>query len=147
MTFKDLLEQFSFDEIAPAFKALWQRNASEQAARLDMEGWRKIYHSIQEIKPVHSPYYIRLEYRWEGCIPMIDMNCSVYAKNDNERCYPLSNHSQWAESIGMEIIIDDDVLISPQELTAGLQWEITYYGGTEEIAKRNMDRIFHGGTK
>ena len=46
MTFKDLLEQFSFDEIAPAFKALWQRNASEQAARLDMEGWRKIYHSI-----------------------------------------------------------------------------------------------------
>ena len=147
MTFKDLLEQFSFDEIAPAFKTLWQRNAPEQAARLDMEGWRKIYHSIQEIKPVHSPYYIRLEYRWEGCIPMIDMNCSVYAKNDNERCYPLSNHSQWAESIGMEIIIDDDVLISPQELTAGLLWEITYYGGTEEIAKRNMDRIFHGGTK
>ena len=56
MTFKDLLEQFSFDEIAPAFKTLWQRNAPEQAARLDMEGWRKIYHSIQEIKPVHSPY-------------------------------------------------------------------------------------------
>ena len=38
MTFKDLLEQFSFDEIAPAFKTLWQRNAPEQAARLDMEG-------------------------------------------------------------------------------------------------------------
>lgn len=54
MTFKDLLEQFSFDEIAPAFKTLWQRNAPEQAARLDMEGWREIYHSIQEIKPVHS---------------------------------------------------------------------------------------------
>ena len=33
MTFKDLLEQFSFDEIAPAFKTLWQRNAPEQAAR------------------------------------------------------------------------------------------------------------------
>ena len=31
MTFKDLLEQFSFDEIAPAFKTLWQRNAPEQA--------------------------------------------------------------------------------------------------------------------
>ena len=34
MTFKDLLEQFSFDEIAPAFKTLWQRNAPEQAAGL-----------------------------------------------------------------------------------------------------------------
>ena len=64
MTFKDLLEQFSFDEIAPAFKTLWQRNAPEQA-------------------PVHSPYYIRLGYRWEGCVPMIDMNCAVYAKEDN----------------------------------------------------------------
>ena len=80
MTFKDLLEQFSFDEIAPAFKTLWQRNAPEQAA--------KIYHSIQEIKPVHSPYYIRLGYRWEGCIPMVDMNCSVYAKEDNALCIP-----------------------------------------------------------
>ena len=68
MTFKDLLEQFSFDEIAPAFKTLWQRNAPEQA---------------QEIKPVHSPYYIRLGYRWESCVPMIGMNCAVYAKEDN----------------------------------------------------------------
>ena len=87
MTFKDLLEQFSFDEVAQAFKALWQRNAPEQAAQLDMEGWRKIYHSIQEIKPVHSSYYIRLGYRWESCVPMIDMNCAVYAKEDNI-CYP-----------------------------------------------------------
>ena len=71
MTFKDLLEQFSFDEIAPAFKTLWQRNAPEQAARLDMEGWRKIYHSIQKIKPVHSLYYIRLGDRWEGCVELV----------------------------------------------------------------------------
>ncbi len=120
MTFKDLLEQFSFDEIAPAFKTLWQRNAPEQAARLDMEGWRKIYHLIQEIKPVHSPYYIRLGYRWEGCIPMVDMNCSVYAKEDNALCYPLSNHSHWAESVGMEIVIGEDVKIAPKELVAGL---------------------------
>ena len=143
MTFKDLLEQFSFDEIAPTFKALWQQNVPEQAVRFDMEGWRKVYHSIQEIKPVHSPYYIRLGYRWEGCMPMIDMNCSVYAKNANERCYPLSNHSQWTESIGMEIMIDEDVQISPQELTAGLLWEITYYGGTEAMSNENRKCIFN----
>ena len=29
------------------------------------------------------PYYIRLGYRWESCVPMIDMNCAVYAKEDN----------------------------------------------------------------
>ena len=143
MTFKDLLEQFSFDEIAPAFKTLWQRNAPEQAARLDMEGWREIYHSIQEIKPVHSPYYIRLGYRWESCVPMIDMNCAVYAKEDNGLCYPLSNHSHWAESIGMEIVVEEDVKITAEELAAGLLWEITYYGGTEAMSNENQERIFN----
>ena len=143
MTFKDLLEQFSFDEIIPAFKALWQRNAPEQAARLDMKDWRKIYRSIQEIKPVYSPYYIRLGYRWEGCIPMVDMNCSVYTKEDNALCYPLSNHLQWAESLGMEIIIDEDVQLSLQELNAGLLWEITYYGSTEAMSNENQKRIFN----
>ncbi len=142
MTFKDLLEQFSFDEIAPAFKTLWQRNAPEQATRLDMEGWRKIYRSIQDIKPVHSSYYIRLGYRWEGCTPMVDMNCSVYTKDDNELLYPLSNHTHWAASIGMEIIIDENVQISPIELTAGLLWEITYYGGTEAMSNGKLKKLF-----
>ena len=35
----------------------------------------------------------------------------------------------------MEIVVDGDVQITPQELTAGLLWEITYYGGTEELVK------------
>lgn len=28
----------------------------------------------------------------------------------------------------MKIIIEHDIIITPQELTAGLFWEITYYG-------------------
>lgn len=143
MTFKDLLEQFSFDEISTAFKALWQQNAPEQAARLDMEGWRRIYYLIQEIKPLPSPYYIRLGDRWEGCIPMVDMNCSVYAKEDDALCYPLSNHPDWAESVGMKIIAEEDVKITPKELAAGLLWEITYYDGTEAMSNENQKRIFN----
>lgn len=142
MTFKTLLEQYSFDEIAPAFKALWQWNAPKQAARLQLENWQRIYQSLKETKTTPSHYYIRLGCRWESCTPMIDMNCSVYTKKGNSRCYPLSCHPLWAESIGMEIVVDKDVQISPVELTAGLLWEITYYGGTEAMSNENQKRIF-----
>lgn len=57
-------------------------------------------------------------------------------------CYP-----SWQEVAGMEVVIEKDVVITPQELVAGLLWEITYFGGTEEIAQKNMDRTFRGGTK
>ena len=42
----------------------------------------------------------------------------------------------------MEIVVDGDVQITPQELTAGLFWEITYYGGTEGLSRMNQERIF-----
>lgn len=74
---------------------------------------------------------------------MVDMNCSVYAKEDNALCYPLSNHSHWAESVGMEIVIGEDVKIAPKELVAGLLWEITYYGGTEAMSNENQERFFN----
>ena len=143
MTFKTLLEQYSFDEIAPAFKALWQWNAPKQAARLQLEDWRRIYQSLKETKTTPSHYYIRLGCRWESCTPMIDMNCAVYAKEDNALCYPLSNHSHWAESVGMEIVVAEGVRITPKELAAGLLWEITYYGDTEAMSNENQERIFN----
>ena len=41
-------------------------------------------------------------------------------------------------NLGMDILIDEDVEITPLELTAGLLWEITYYGGTEEMSHENQ---------
>ena len=54
----------------------------------------------------------------------------------------MAEYHSWAEILGMDIQIDDDVEITAQELTAGLLWEITYYGGTEEISKENRKRRF-----
>lgn len=45
--------------------------------------------------------------------------------------------------MGMEIVIDEDVLITSEELTTGLLWKITYYGGTEEISNGNRKLIFN----
>ena len=126
MTFKELFSQFSFAEIRSAFLNLWQTN---------------------EPKLVASQYYIRLGYRWETCSPMIDMNCSVYDKADNHLDCPMACYPSWSEIAGMEVVVEKDIVITPQELVAGLLWEITYFGGTEEIAQKNMNRTFHGGTK
>lgn len=132
MTVKELFSRYSFTEIAPAFKHLWQINASQQAVLLDMDGWEEIYQSLQALEAKPSEYFIILVSRWEYCNPMIDMNCSVHRSVDKQRECPLSSYPHWSEIMGMEITIDEDVQITPPELTAGLLWEITYYGGTEK---------------
>ena len=135
MTFGYLLSAYCFDEIVEEFKALWRVNVPKQADSLDLEGWRKIYQSLQELDAKSSPYYICLRGRWEGCSPLVDMNCTVREGGNDTLCSPMASHPSWAEVLGMEIVVDGDVQITPQELTAGLLWEITYYGGTEELVK------------
>ena len=66
--------------------------------------------------------------RWERCSPMIDMNCSVYDKDTDEVFQPMATYAPISEILDMNITIEHDIIITPQELTAGLFWEITYYG-------------------
>ena len=108
----------------------WYSNVPELTERLDMNKWKRIYQSIQCIQEEPSDYYIKLVCRWESCSPMIDMNCSVYTRTDHQLVCTMAEYHSWAEILGMDIQIDDDVEITAQELTAGLLWEITYYGGT-----------------
>lgn len=147
MTFKELFTQFSFAELCPAFLNLWKINEPKQVKHLDLCKWKRISQDVQALEAKTSPNYIRLVWRWETCSPMIDMNCSVYDKTDNHRDCHVACYPSWQEVAGMEVVVDKDVVITPQELVAGLLWEITYFGGTEEIAQNNMERIFHGGMK
>lgn len=57
------------------------------------------------------------------------MNCAIYNKNEDEFLQPVATYSPLSEVLGMRTIISSDIIITPQELTAGLFWEITYYGG------------------
>ena len=137
MNFKNLLEQYSFEDIFPDFMELWKINAPELAERLDKDGWKRIYQNIQSLNVNPSDYYIRLVCRWERCTPMLDMNCSVYSKSDHQLVCPMAAYSLWTEILEMDIQIDDDVEITAQELTAGPLWEITYYGSTAEMSNEN----------
>ena len=142
MTFKEILSQFDFPEIAQAFLHLWQTNEPKLAEHIALDKWEKIYQGIQALAAKPSDHYIRLGWRWESCSPMIDMNCSVYGKSKNHLECPLACYSSWQEIAGMEVVIGNDVEITQQELAAGLLWEITYFGGTEKLSNENQKHIF-----
>lgn len=142
LTFKSLLTQFCFDDILPEFKSLYQRNQPKQAQHVDWEAYRSIYQALQKHEASESKYAVYLASRWEGCSPMIDMNCSVYNPKDEDSCYyPVASYSHWAALLGMKIHIGEDVVITLQELTAGLLWEITYYGETEGKIQEHLGEL------
>ena len=142
LTFKYLLTRFSFDDILSDFKTLYQRNAPKSFLKANWEAYRKVYLFLQQLKLSESKYCIYLASRWEGCSPLIDMNCSIYDKKRDEICQPMATYPRWSEILGMRIIIEYDIIIRPQELTAGLLWEITYYGETEEMVQKHLEEMF-----
>ena len=134
--------QYDFAEIYPIFTILWQNNEPGSAGPINMDGWRETYYKIRKLNDKPSGYYICLNCRWEGCNPMVDMNCLVCDKVDDRPIGSVTLHTSLPEILGMEIVVDADVRISPQELTAGLLWEITYYGGSEKMVKANVKKRF-----
>ena len=142
LTFKYLLTRFCFDDILSDFKTLYQRNAPKSFLKIDWESYRKVYQCLQQLELSESKYCIYLASRWEGCSPLIDMNCSIYDKNRDEICQPMAIYPKWSKILGMRIIIEYDIIITPQELTAGLLWKITYYGETEEMIQGHLDKLF-----
>ena len=142
LTFKYLLTRFCFDDILSDFKTLYQRNAPKSFQNANWEAYRNVYQSLQQLGPSKSKYCIYLASRWEGCSPLIDMNCSIYDKNKDEICQPMATYPKWSEILSMRIIIEYDIIITPQQLTAGLLWEITYYGETEEMIQGHLEKLF-----
>lgn len=135
-TLQSLLKQYTFDEILPYFQELYRKNEPEQAEHLNWEGYRKIYQSLQDLEVESLSCYICLSSRWEGCVPMIDMNCRVI--HGKIMCGPVATYLSWSEIVGMKICVRKGVVITPQELVAGLLWEMTYFGGSEEQIKDNL---------
>lgn len=142
LTFKYLLTRFSFDDILSDFKTLYQRNAPKSFLKANWEAYRKVHLFLQQLKLSESKYCIYLASRWEGCSPLIDMNCSIYDKNGDEICQPMATYPIWSEILNMRIIIEYDMIIRPQELTAGLLWEITYYGETDKMIQEHLEKMF-----
>ena len=102
LTFGYLLTRFSFDDILPDFKHLYQKNAPKSYQRTNWEAYRNVYQNLQKVETSESQYALYLASRWEGCSPMIDMNCSVYDKDADEIFQPMATYDSWAEILGMK---------------------------------------------
>lgn len=109
LTFKYLLAHFCFDDVLSDFMTLYQRNAPKSFLKADLEAYRKVYQHLQLLEPSESKYCIYLVSRWEGCSPLIDMNCSIYDKNKDEIRQPMATYPIWSEILDMRVIIEYDI--------------------------------------
>lgn len=134
LTFKYLLTRFNFDDILTDFKTLYQTNAPKSFQKTDWEAYQKMYQYFQRIEVSESKYSIYLASHWEMISPLIDMNCAIYDKDAYFQ--PMATYSPVHEVLGMKITVACGIIMTPQELTAGLFWKIVYYGG-KRIQKRS----------
>ena len=113
------MAQYRFDEILPAFKALYSYNEPRQAERMNWEGYRKIYQSLLDLPETKTTLHIRLSSRWESRIPMIDMNCAVFDKKISYG--PVATYFSWSELLGMRVYKKKDVeiFLPPEVIPTG----------------------------
>lgn len=127
MKVQDLYRKYTFGEIVPHLEYLFRVNAGSSNP---VDRWSVFYdYWTAKAAPDEktSPQnHVRLVSRWEGCSPMLDMNCAVYDENEM-LIAPLAAYPADDEILAMEVIVEEEVQIAEQELLADLFWEMTYY--------------------
>lgn len=110
MTLKELLTLVGFDELLPHLK-------KHEPEYLDnIYAFREVYDILQ------------------GMEPAIEFNGEIYVEwlggefEDEERWISVGamHDSSWEEDLAKEIVVADDVCLSPAGLTMYCLWKITY---------------------
>lgn len=131
MTYSDLLHNNTFEEIVPHMNFLIDNRDAL------IKEYSELYHRLQAVEPKKSDNHIMIVGRWEGTSPDIDMICTIRDRNDSNWCV-LGRYMYVNELLGMEIEIDEDVIMSEAELLAGLFWELSkchlYHDDKEHFA-------------
>ena len=131
MTYSDLLHNNTFEEIVPHMNFLIDNRDAL------IKEYSELYHRLQAVEPEKSDNHIMIVGRWEGTSPDIDMICTIRDRDDSDRCV-LGRYTSINELLGMEIEIDENVIMSEAELLAGLFWELSkchlYHDDKEHFA-------------
>ena len=126
MTVSELFKKYDFESILPHLNHLFMVNSGRHFSDASIEVFRDLYKHWAECETKPTIRHIRLVSRWEYTSPSIDMNCHV--RNKTVFCYAVADQEDMIEVLGMEVKVDDDVIISEVELASGLFWEMTYRG-------------------
>ena len=126
MTLNELLTQVSFDGLLPCLK-------EHESKHLDnIYAFREAYDILRGMEPAkdfEGKIFVEWhggefegEEKWIGVGPMHD--------------------SSWEEDLAKEIVVADDVHLSPAELAMRCLWEITYWGFSPQDISENFERKF-----
>ena len=125
-TFKSLLSRLSLDNILPEFKAIFRKLRPDLFEQEDWNIYRDIYQDLRTREADTSQYSILIFERWEDASDPGSNCCVGYEDGDNYDYRAIGGYPFLSEILGMEITISNGITLTPQELAAGLLWEITY---------------------
>jgi hypothetical protein len=116
MKFKELINLCSFTDLLPTLLNLIAEHENS------MPDFKIVFDTLRHTEPESTSIKIHITFgEWidVSCIdPESEYNCGF--------CYP------WDISLGMEVILDDNVHLSTPEIVAHCIWEMTFWGFSED---------------
>ena len=124
MTFKELLDSVTFEEVEEQLRIMYQ----EEKACM---GWYKIHFDmLRQMTPKHDD-----DANDDVC--HITMQKNDYGKGFHLDAYPMES-DLWEHSLTKELIIAPDVKATNAELAACCLWHTSFYGFVEEQIKEYL---------
>lgn len=128
MTFKELLEQVSFDEIAPLISKMYP----------DMKGAEGLFKMHYDMLRLITPK-VHEDANSNNCI------ISIETDEDGEHldAYPMEG-DYWEHSLTKEIKVEPNVKATLPEIAACCLWHTSFYGFTPKQQDNTYHEIFDG---
>ena len=124
MTLKELIAQVSFDELLPALKTMTRGNENSLYA------FREAYDRLRLMEPA-SDIEGEVHVGWHGGMVGEDKWIGVSGLSGD----------YWCKNLSKEIIVEEGIQLTSNELAAHCLWEITFYGFSEDEISNTFDRM------
>jgi hypothetical protein len=136
MKFYEMVENCKWENVQPVILTICRSRGpqkyvdqSESEKEKEYDCFEDAFNRLKNTKPVESDTKITIDKFFDDDERCIDVSC--ICKGDKHRCafcYP------WDESLGMEIVLENDLTLSQEEIVANCLWEMTFWGFSwEEI--------------
>ena len=124
MTLKELIAQVSFDELLPALKTMTRGNENSLYA------FREAYDRLRLMEP-EPDFKGEIHVGWHG---------GMFGEDKWIGVSDLSG-DYWSKNLSKEIIVEEGIQLTLNELAAHCLWEITFYGFSEDEITNTFDKM------
>lgn len=128
MTFKELLDQYTWEEIAPVLHLCYPGET--------LEGYKEALDELRSLTPKPSQMAIGLEWILDEDGDYVN----VYGIEDETR-YGL-DFVYWTEWLSLSILKETLAAFSPREILVHCLYEMTFYGFSNEKIMEEREKLF-----